>query len=209
MAQEIYQLYVRLKKISPRIWRRILVSSDTSIADLHYYMQIIMGWEGIHLHQFKIRGKSYGIYHAGGMSFSDDPRRVYLKDFEFHLNEKFMYQYDFIANWEHEIRVEKLLSAEPKKLYPRCINGKRAGPPEDCGGTWGFMELTEEYSLPKIYSKLRAVLEKYQSGKASRNHFEQMIEDLEYWINREKVNKQRINKELREYLLTKDHEATI
>ncbi|KIE06246.1 hypothetical protein NF27_AS00010, partial [Candidatus Jidaibacter acanthamoeba] len=83
------------------------------------------------------------------------------------------------------------------------------GPPGDCGGAWGFMELAEEYSLPKIYSKLRAVLEKYQSGKASRNHFEQMIEDLEYWINREKVNKQRINEELREYLLTKDQEATI
>ncbi|KIE05715.1 Plasmid pRiA4b ORF-3-like protein [Candidatus Jidaibacter acanthamoeba] len=52
----------------------MLVSSDTSIADLHYYMQIIMSWEGIHLHQFIIRGKSYGIYYAGGMSFRENPR---------------------------------------------------------------------------------------------------------------------------------------
>ncbi|WP_410518017.1 IS1096 element passenger TnpR family protein [Candidatus Jidaibacter acanthamoebae] len=50
------------------------MSSDTSIADLHYYMQIIMSWEGIHLHQFIIRGKSYGIYYAGGMSFRENPR---------------------------------------------------------------------------------------------------------------------------------------
>jgi len=53
---EVYQLHRRLRKISPAIWRRLLVRSDSTIADLHYILQIVMGWEGYHLHQFIIWG---------------------------------------------------------------------------------------------------------------------------------------------------------
>jgi hypothetical protein len=49
---EVYQLHVWLREISPMIWRRLLVRSDSTIADLHYTLQITMGWEGYHLHQF-------------------------------------------------------------------------------------------------------------------------------------------------------------
>ncbi len=51
----IYQLKVLLLGISPMIWRRLLVKSDSAIADLHYILQIAMGWEDIHLHHFIIR----------------------------------------------------------------------------------------------------------------------------------------------------------
>jgi hypothetical protein len=67
----IYQLKVVLLGISPMIWRRLLVSSDSSIEDLHYTLQIAMGWEDIHLHQFIIHGKQYGITQPGGIIFSD------------------------------------------------------------------------------------------------------------------------------------------
>ena len=48
---EVYQLHVWSREISPMIWRRLLVRSDSTIADLHYTLQIAMGWEGYHLHQ--------------------------------------------------------------------------------------------------------------------------------------------------------------
>src|SRR6266700_6613945 len=56
---EVYQLHVWLREISPMISRRLLVRSDSTIADLHSILQIIMGWEGYHLHQFIIRGKCW------------------------------------------------------------------------------------------------------------------------------------------------------
>ena len=82
----IYQLKVVLLGISPMIWRRLLVSSTSTIADLHYILQITMGWSDVHLHRFHIHGKQYGIARMGGLSFSDDPGTVRLKDFQFRIN---------------------------------------------------------------------------------------------------------------------------
>ena len=48
----IYQIKVSLVGISPLIWRRLLVPDTTSIAELHYILQIAMGWEDYHLHRF-------------------------------------------------------------------------------------------------------------------------------------------------------------
>ncbi|MBV8883014.1 MAG: hypothetical protein JO235_03295 [Chroococcidiopsidaceae cyanobacterium CP_BM_RX_35] len=38
----IYKLKVVLLGISPMIWRRLLVKSDSTIADLHYILQIAL-----------------------------------------------------------------------------------------------------------------------------------------------------------------------
>jgi hypothetical protein len=78
---EVYQFRVCLREISPAIWRRLLLRSDQTIADLHYTLQIAMVWSDLHLNRFVIHGKDFGVAHIGGMSFSDDPRTVKLSDF--------------------------------------------------------------------------------------------------------------------------------
>jgi hypothetical protein len=56
---------------------------------------------------------------------------------------KFSYLYDFGDSWDHEILVEKVLAAEPDASYPVCIKAKRAWPPEDCGGVWGYQNFLD------------------------------------------------------------------
>ena len=129
----IYQLKVVLQDISPMIWRRLLVCGDTTIADLHYIIQIAMGWSDYHLHQFRIHGKRYGICRIGGISFSDDPHTVRLKNLGLRIKERFYYEYDFTDDWQHLIRVEATLAPEPHRHYPVCIDGRRACPPDDVG----------------------------------------------------------------------------
>lgn len=104
----IYQLRVVLEDISPLIWRRLLVPGDYSIADLHFILQIAFDWDDWNLHRFFIHGKDYGIYHSGGMSFSDDPFQVRLADFKFRKGEKFLYEYDFFKGWKHLLRIEDI-----------------------------------------------------------------------------------------------------
>ena len=77
-AREVYQFHVLLLKISPAIWRRVLVPSDQNLADFHDTLQIVMGWDDTHLLCFLIHGKAYGIARSGGLSFRDNPRQIRL-----------------------------------------------------------------------------------------------------------------------------------
>jgi hypothetical protein len=135
----VYQLKVALRGISPLIWRRFLVRADTSIADLHHVLQLVMGWTNSHLHRFLIHGKEYGIAYDGGMGFADDPQQMRVADFRFRLRERFLYEYDFNDHWQHDIRVEQILPADRKRTYPVCLGGKRAVPPEECGGVEAYL----------------------------------------------------------------------
>jgi hypothetical protein len=135
----VYQFKVVLRGVSPMIWRRILLRSHQTIADLHYAIQIAMGWSDSHLHRFHIHGKDYGVAHEGGVGFDDNPEEVLLADFGFRLRERFLYEYDFYDLWEHDIRLEKVLPWKGH-LCPVCTGGRRLAPPEDCGGARAYME---------------------------------------------------------------------
>ena len=56
---------------------------------------------------------------------------------------KARYIYDYGDDWEHDIKLEKILISDPKSKYPLCTGGKRACPPEDCGGVWGYYDFLE------------------------------------------------------------------
>src|SRR5215475_3732833 len=62
---ELYQLRWYLRGISPLIWRRVLVRSDSTLADLHYIIQIAMNWSNVYLHRFTIHGKHFAVLRRG------------------------------------------------------------------------------------------------------------------------------------------------
>jgi Plasmid pRiA4b ORF-3-like protein len=137
----VYQLRVVLRGVSPLVWRRLLVRSDTTVAELHEVLQVAFGWDGEHLHRFVIHGAEYGIEYDRGVDFRDDARRVPLARFGFRAGERFVYEYDFSAAWHHDIRVEAIVAVEAGRgAYPRCTGGRRAGPSEGCDGPWAFMD---------------------------------------------------------------------
>ena len=45
----IYQLRAVLNGVSPLVWRRFLLSSETSLADLHKILQLAFGWSDFYL----------------------------------------------------------------------------------------------------------------------------------------------------------------
>jgi hypothetical protein len=88
----IYQLTAVLQGLSPMIWRRLLVCGDSTIADLHYIIQIAMGWSGDHLHQFRIHGKRYGIARMvmdGVKKKKNPPQSLFRKGGLFISDQKF------------------------------------------------------------------------------------------------------------------------
>ena len=87
-----------------------------------------------------------------------DPRRVRLADLGLRVREHFLYEYDFIDNWQHDVRLEQILPLDSRRRYPMCIGGRRATPPEDCGGSWAFLELRQHYSIVTIADRMLALL---------------------------------------------------
>ena len=160
----VYQLKVSLRDISPLIWRRLLVTSDTSIAHLHSMLQTVMGWADLHLHRFRIHGKEYGISRVGGILFDGDPFQVKLSDFKLRASERFVYEYDMGDFWQHDIRLERIVPLDPRKRYPTCIDGAGDCPPEDCGGPWGYHSRMEEQcsllGLLQAHEDMRLVAER-------------------------------------------------
>lgn len=195
-ASIVYQLKVVLMGISPMIWRRLQVSGDSTIADLHYILQIAMGWSDDHLNRFIIHGKQYGVYHAGGMSFSDDPNSIRLIDLQLREREKFRYEYDFTDGWQHELRVEAIQDSKQPLIAPVCMAGKRAAPPEDCGGPWTFLAKRQHYSVGYALEVLADI---HEGGVETWRERYDEVRLLQTWLSLEQFDRQAINRRLQQY----------
>ena len=144
----VYQIKITLRDSKPPIWRRLLVPGSISLYKLHQIIQIAMGWMDSHLHQFIIHGEYYSTPSPEDLRPVIDEHRSRLDKIAPSESDKFIYEYDFGDSWEHDVLVEKIQPAEPGEKYPLCIKGKRACPPEDVGGIWGYEEFLEAISDP-------------------------------------------------------------
>lgn len=140
---KIYRIKITLGDIAPPIWRRVEVKDDITLDELHDIIQTAMGWDDYHLHQFIVDRRFYGVPDPNFMDDTEDERKIKLSKIAPKENFKFMYEYDFGDGWLHLIHIEKILPAEQGKKYPVCIKGKRACPPEDVGGIWGYQSFLE------------------------------------------------------------------
>lgn len=120
---KIYSLKIALTGISPMVWRRFRIAGNTSLADLHYIIQILYGWDNEYLHQFHIYGKDYGLSYEGGIYYTDDPHEIDLDKFAFEKNDKFTYEYNFFEHVFHDLRVENVEEISETKFIPYCIKG--------------------------------------------------------------------------------------
>jgi hypothetical protein len=143
----VYQLKVTLSDVKPPIWRRIEVK-DCTLSMLNDIIQTVMGWDGYHLWAFDIGGEQYGEDPDGEMDMASASKTKLSQVVQSGVK-KFRYTYDFGDNWDHVIQVEKVLEADSKGKYPRCVKGSRACPPEDCGGAWGYGDFLEAIQNPK------------------------------------------------------------
>jgi hypothetical protein len=148
-TQEVagYQFKITLPDTKPLIWRRFQVP-ECSLGTLHHAIQMVMGWEDAHLHQFKINKQTYTTAMVDDGGWMEDcgfvDEEAYLlrdvmpaRDSAF----RFHYEYDFGDSWLHELVLEKRLTKEETPAKPVCLDGKNACPPEDVGGVWGYADM--------------------------------------------------------------------
>jgi hypothetical protein len=143
----VLTLKVVLEGIRPQVWRRLRVPATFSLADVHVVVQVAMGWEDSHLHQFTIDRVSYTAVTADDPSDMRDERSIRLSDLA-RKGRSFTYEYDFGDGWEHKITVEEI-DKDATDSAATCVDGKRACPPEDSGGPYGYMRLARILGNPR------------------------------------------------------------
>lgn len=145
-ARTVHTVKITLLGAKPPIWRRLQVPSRIDLLRLHYVVQDAFGWENCHMWVFETTTGSYGMpdrelghRNAAGVRLDQIAARP---------GARLRYTYDFGDDWEHDLLVEDVTTAEPGIAYPRCLSGRRACPPEDCGGMWGYTDLLEILADP-------------------------------------------------------------
>jgi hypothetical protein len=146
-GQREYQLLVELAEIQPRIWRRLVLADTTPLPLLHRILQVAFGWHDRHLHEFKLGSVRFGVPDEDFPPPPIDERRVRLYQIAYEPADRFVYMYDFGDSWHHEAVLEDLRAA-PESPRPRCLEGRRASPPEDCGGVDGYDRLLSALGDP-------------------------------------------------------------
>lgn len=123
------QLKIQISGVKPPVWRRIIVPTTIRYDQLNVLIQLAFDWTNSHLHGFTVaHDRSLNYIPRGG---EDDAFG------NFRLTDEYMiypdltkgsvtYTYDFGDDWEHKIKLEKMLSIDelPSVQIPYCVGGR-------------------------------------------------------------------------------------
>jgi Plasmid pRiA4b ORF-3-like protein len=148
----LLRVRVDLERAKPPIWRRLNVRSDIGLDVFHQVLQSAFGWTDSHLHRFALGGSPfdqntevflcpYDVEEGedDGMPAKD----VTLDETLSEPGDVLQYCYDYGDSWDLIIALESVLPLDESAPVAVCINGRRAAPPEDCGGLREAAELAE------------------------------------------------------------------
>tara|TARA_B100000614_G_scaffold96823_1_gene87450 strand:+ start:436 stop:1032 length:597 start_codon:yes stop_codon:yes gene_type:complete len=162
------RLKIEIDEIEPKIWRELIVPENLGLDTLHWIILGAIGWNGSHLHAFEIKNKRY-IQWPSQDDLKDMPGWMKPEDDELdesqhtigtlvRARQKFKYHYDFGDDWFHTVTVIERTKSVPHSDWPVCVGGERAGPPDDCGGPFGYMEILDalQHSRHPDHAEIKA-----------------------------------------------------
>jgi Plasmid pRiA4b ORF-3-like protein len=128
-VNQCLQLKVSLAHWKPPIWRTVLIPATANLAALHLVIQALYGWDGDHLHLFRVRQATYS-----NPAFPlEEARDEYAMRVPAALDAgggKISYEYDLGEGWIHEIALQKTVLREPGADYPVCVKYSGDSPVE-------------------------------------------------------------------------------
>lgn len=191
-ATDLVQVKISIKNCSIPVWRRAIVPTAYTLFDLHNVIQAAIGWTDSHLSGFFIGTTMYvdkKIQVDDMNEDNEDERSVVVRTILNKLPKQIMYTYDFGDSWNHEIKFERFITPKAGVIYPTCVGGSGACPPEDVGGVGGYDTFLEAVKYPKRKAN-REILEWYGYGDEHELQFNPISFDIDT-----------ANMELREYYI--------
>jgi hypothetical protein len=145
-ADSMVILRIELLGVEPLIWRRVRVPGAMRLRTLHDVLQIVMGWQDCHLHEFRVGDALIGVVDRPDVDFPEnmqDERSWTVAQVVDTGAPEFEYAYDFGDDWAHRVIVEPSTRSRIPGVGALCLAGEGACPPEDVGGPLGYMQFIE------------------------------------------------------------------
>jgi Plasmid pRiA4b ORF-3-like protein len=136
-AGEIARLTVEIDDVTPRVRRCLEVPVDMRLDDLHFVLQIAIGWQNGHPFEFRIGDKVWGLPDRDAEIRPLPADQATLADI-LALGEHFKYDYVLGEDWEHSVTLLARTRAQPGLRYPHLVSAEGRCPPADIGGPVGY-----------------------------------------------------------------------
>jgi Plasmid pRiA4b ORF-3-like protein len=134
---EIARLSVEIDDVTPRVVRVVEVPIDIRLDDLHFVLQIAIGWQNGHPFEFRTGDAVWGLQDREADSSPLPPERATLADILAH-GDTFKYDYVFGEDWQHIVTLQSRNAAQPDMRYPYLVSAEGRCPPADIGGPVGY-----------------------------------------------------------------------
>lgn len=142
MAEKIARLRIAVDEVAPAVIRRVEVPLDIRLDDLHFVLQIAVGWQNCHPFEFRVdgaSGKRWGLVDRDDPDSSPLPAEsATLADLLALGHKVFQYDYVYGEDWAHTVELEAIAAADGDTRYPRLISAEGRCPPADIGGAMGY-----------------------------------------------------------------------
>jgi hypothetical protein len=135
---EIARLRVEIDEVEPAVIRRVEVPVAIRLDDLHFVLQIAIGWQNCHPFEFRVGETAWGLLDRDDPASSTLAAETATLADVLALAGTFRYDYVYGEDWAHTVVLEGLAPADPAAPYPRLVGAQGRCPPADIGGPMGY-----------------------------------------------------------------------
>jgi hypothetical protein len=146
---DIALLRIVVDEVTPAVVRRVEVPVTIRLDDLHFVLQIAVGWQNCHPFEFRAGDIAWGLLDRDDPESSPRSAETATLADLLALGETFRYDYVFGEDWEHTVELERIAIAVPDAAYPRLVSAEGRCPPADIGGPQGYETFLQAIADPE------------------------------------------------------------
>lgn len=122
--------YIFQVSLAKNVWRKIKVSFNHSLEDLHLAIQDAFDFDNDHLYSFFMDGKRYSrnAYHSPMGDEGPFTDEAIIGELGLYSGQKILYYFDYGDSWEFTVRMLNINEDEPSPVDPEIIEIKGEAP---------------------------------------------------------------------------------
>ena len=149
---EIALLRIELDEVTPAVIRRVEVPVTIRLDDLHFVLQIAIGWQNCHPFEFRVGETAWGLLDRDDPESSPRAAETATLADVLALAKTFRYDYVYGEDWGHTIELEAIELGRPASIIRASSVPKAAVPPRISADRSAMRPFCRRSRTPDIFT---------------------------------------------------------